>query len=194
MDVHHLRAREITNVVALGGTTVRSATFDLLARLGFQTVSISLDREDAGRVATAQAVERAAGAARSPAVLVIDPDRLAPAKDPDAFVREKSEAWSELVSSGACGVTWRALEFVRGVDSTAPLHVRRRALAEAGGWLGSLPARLSLEQEDAITAVATRCGYSPEAATRSFKARFWTDPSQEHAAPKSHVVNPAPQL
>ncbi|MDX6455026.1 MAG: primase, partial [Gaiellaceae bacterium] len=32
MDVHQLRAREITNVVALGGTTVRSATFDLLAR------------------------------------------------------------------------------------------------------------------------------------------------------------------
>jgi len=59
MDVHHLRAREITNVVALGGTTVRSATFDLLARLGFQTVSISLDRDDAGRVATAQAVEHA---------------------------------------------------------------------------------------------------------------------------------------
>lgn len=194
LDVHHLRARTITNVVALGGTAVRPTTFELLARLGFETISISLDRDDAGRAATAQAVERAARAARSPAVLVIDPDRLAPAKDPDAFVREKPDAWSDLVSSRSCGVKWRALEFARGVDATAPLQERRGALAESGRWLGSLPARLSLEQEDAVSAVAERCGYSAEAARRSFRARFWTEPSQECAATVSRVVNAAPQL
>jgi hypothetical protein len=194
LDVHHLRGLAVSNVAALGGTAIRSATFERLARNGFETVSISLDRDDAGRAATARAVERAALAAGSPSVLVIDPDRLAPAKDPDAFVREKSDAWLELVSSRSCGVTWRALEFVRGIDATSPLHERRRALAEAGSWLGSLPARLSLEQEDAVSAVAERCGYSAEAATRSFRARFWADRSQERAASKSHVVNEAPQL
>ena len=55
---------------------------------------------------------------------------------------------------------------------TAP---RRDALLsralEAG--LGALPARLSLEQEDAIGQVADRCGYSTAAVERAFRARFW---------------------
>ena len=59
------------------------------------------------------------------------------------------------------------------------------ALARAGAWLGSLPARYALEQEDAVRAVSQSCGYSPEAVERAFRARFWTeksprlDPKQE---------------
>ncbi|MGH2845537.1 MAG: hypothetical protein ACRDL0_05875, partial [Thermoleophilaceae bacterium] len=52
------------------------------------------------------------------------------------------------------------------------------ALARAGAWLGTLPPRLSLEQEDAVTVVAERSGYSPEATQRAFRARYWP----EHAA------------
>jgi len=178
LDVHHFRARQITNVVALGGTAVRPATFEHLARAGFESITISLDRDEAGRAATARAVEHAADAALSPAVYVIDPDQLAPSKDPDAFVRERAEDWPSIVESRMCGVVWRALEFARGVAPANPPEARRHALAAAGAWLGALPPRLSLEQEDAIGVVAERCGYSPEAAARTFKARFWRDLSR----------------
>jgi hypothetical protein len=109
---------------------------------------------------------------------VVDPDQLAPAKDPDAFVRERAQDWPSVIESRTCGVVWRALEFARGIHSASPPHARRRSLAAAGEWLGSLPPRLSLEQEDAVQAVAERCGYSPEAAARTFRARFWGDLSR----------------
>jgi hypothetical protein len=191
LDVHHLRARQVTNVAALGGTAVRPATFERLARSGFETVTICLDRDEAGRAATAQAVERAGDAGSSPAVFVIDPDQLAPAKDPDAFVRERRDDWLKLVGSRTCGVVWRALEFTRGVEPSSPVDDRRGALAAAGTWLGSLPARLSLEQEDAVRAVAGRCGYSAEATARAFTARFWRDRSQ---AREPADVTTAPRL
>ncbi|MDQ3163382.1 MAG: hypothetical protein M3Q92_11225, partial [Actinomycetota bacterium] len=49
------------------------------------------------------------------------------------------------------------------------------ALSRAGEWLGSLPARLSLEQEDAVGVISERCGYSPPAVRRAFQARFWVE-------------------
>jgi DNA primase len=136
--------------------------------------TIGLDRDEAGRAATAHAVERAAGAASSPAVYVVDPDELAPAKDPDEFVRDRAQDWPAVVENRTCGVVWRAREFARDIDSASPVAARRRALASAGVWLGSLPPRWSLEQEDAVRAVAEQCGYSPEAAARAFAARFWS--------------------
>jgi hypothetical protein len=181
LDVHHLRSRGIKNVVALGGTAVRPTTFERLARLGFESVSLSLDRDDAGRAATARAVEGAARASNSPAVFAIDPDHLGAAKDPDAFVRESPEAWSDLLSTRSCGIVWRALEFTRAVEPTSAERDRRDALATAGAWLGSLPARLSLEQEDGVRAVAEQCGYTPDAVARAFRARFWSSPEPTQA-------------
>jgi hypothetical protein len=55
---------------------------------------------------------------------------------------------------------------------SAPV-ARREALARAGAWLGTLTARLSLEQEDAVHVVAEASGYSPAAVERAFRARFW---------------------
>ena len=52
--------------------------------------------------------------------------------------------------------------------------VRKLALTRAGKWLGTLPARLALEPEDAIHAIAKQCGYTPEAVARSFRARYWS--------------------
>ena len=57
-----------------------------------------------------------------------------------------------------------------------PLHSpqRREALARAGAWLGSLPPRLALEQEDAVERVAERCGYCARGCDCArFRARFW---------------------
>jgi Toprim-like len=180
LDVHHLRARGVTNVAALGGTGTRSELFDRLAQLGFDSVTLCLDRDAAGRDATTKAVEHVGRAGRSPAILVVDPERLGDAKDPDALVRKLGvEAWHELLATRSCGITWRALAFARGVGLSSAAHERREALACAGAWLGSLPPRLALEQEDAVRAVAVRCGYSEAAVERAFRARFWAEPRRD---------------
>ena len=175
-DYHQLAARGIENVAALGGTSTSPATFERLSQLGVATVVLCLDNDVAGRVGTARAVENAARASRSPAVYVIGSDRLGAAKDPDELVRVGGvAAWQALLGARECGVAWRAKEIAGDVAPDAALAQRREALARAGGWLGTLPARLALEQEDAVHAVAQSCGYSPEAVGRAFRARFFRD-------------------
>jgi DNA primase len=179
LDVHHLRSRGVTNVVALGGTGTRAALFERLAHLGFERVTLCLDRDAAGRAATSRAVENAARAPASPPIYVVDSERLAPGKDPDDFVRQNgADAWGELSRDGVCGVTWRALEFVAAIEPKSSTGERREGLARAGAWLGTLPPRLALEQEDALRLVAERCGYSIPAVERTFRARFWREPSR----------------
>ena len=103
--------------------------------------------------------------------------RLGDAKDPDGFVREHGLArFRDLVDGAVCAVTWHALELTGNTSPDDPVEQRREALRRAGRWLGSLPARLSLEQEDAIGHVADRCGYSRVAVERTFRARFWDSP------------------
>lgn len=173
-DLLQLRARGFANVAALGGTAARLELFERLARQRIETVTLCLDNDPAGRTATARAAEQAARAKRSPAILVLDPRGLAPAKDPDAFIRTSGvEAWQALLERRECGVAWRALELLGDTNRDSSTTVRREALARAGAWLGSLPARLTLEQEDAVTGVAERCGYTPEAVQRAFRARYW---------------------
>jgi DNA primase len=100
-DVHQLRACAIPNIAALGGTSVRPQTFELLHRLGIEAVTLCLDNDEAGRGATARAVENAARARQSPDVYVIDPERLARANDPDELVRQRGvAAWRDLVKAG----------------------------------------------------------------------------------------------
>jgi DNA primase len=67
-DLHQLRARGIDNVAALGGTSIRPQTFERLHRLGVDIVTLCLDNDEAGRTATARAVEHSARARRSPEV------------------------------------------------------------------------------------------------------------------------------
>jgi hypothetical protein len=178
-DLHTLRANGIENVAALGGVGIASSTFERLSRLGVEEVTLYLDRDEAGRTASARAVEHAARAGRSPAVFVVDPERLAPENDPDAFVRRRGiDAWSTLVETRECGIAWRTGELLQCITPESPLAMRRAALARAGSWLGTLPPRLALEQEDAVGAAADRCGYSPPAVERTFRARFWGDPEQ----------------
>jgi hypothetical protein len=110
---------------------------------------------------------------------VVDPEGIAPAGDPDEFVRERGPAaWRELVSTRTCGIAWCAHELATAVSRDSPVPKRRAALARAGRWLGTLPPRLALEQEDAVRAVAELCGYTPEAVERSFRARYWSRPHE----------------
>ena len=174
LDLHQLRAHGINNVAALGGTAIAPNTFERLHRLGIETVTLCLDNDDAGRTATARAVEHATRACQSPDIYVIDANQLALAKDPDEVVRSRGpQAWHELIATRACGITWRA-NALADATRESPEHERRSALLRAGRWLGTLPPRFALEQEDALRAVAERCGYSSAAVERAFRARYWS--------------------
>jgi DNA primase len=187
IDLHQLRAHGINNVAALGGTSTSPRTFERLHQLGIELVTLCLDNDDAGRAAAARAVEHSARARRSPDLFVIDPEHLAPAKDPDELVRELGpHAWEKLIRARTCGIAWRAHELA-AVTRHSPAPERRTALARAGRWLGALPPRLALEQEDAIRVVAEQCGYSGEAVTRSFRARFWDAPQRERQPARSRT-------
>ena len=83
------------------------------------------------------------------------------------------EALGAAIATRRCGFVWRALELLEDVEPEANLERRKQALARAGEWLGALPPRLALEQEDALAAVAERCGYSVEAVQRRFRTRYW---------------------
>lgn len=175
LDVHQLRAHGIANVAALGGTGAQAQTFEQLVYLGVERLTLCLDRDAPGRTAAERAIERAVRASRSPTLLILDPKHLAPSKDPDAFVRVRgTEAWHEVLGKRECAIIWRARELLAGVTPQSPRLDRRDAIMRAAGWLAALPARYSLEQEDAVRAVAERCGYSPDAVERAFRARFWS--------------------
>jgi DNA primase len=174
LDVHHLRARGIANVAALGGTALAPEVLQLLARRGIETVTLCLDRDEPGRRATERVVAAASQADESPRILAVDPEGLAPANDPDELVRTGGlEALRAAIATRKCGFVWRALELLEDVEPDANLERRKQALARAGEWLGALPPRLALEQEDALAAVAERCGYSVEAVQRRFRTRYW---------------------
>ena len=97
-------------------------------------------------------------------------------KDPDAFVqRHGIHRFRALVDGASCAIDWRARELIRGVSPSDDVATRRAALARAGEWLGGLPARYALEQEDAVRHVADQCGYSRVAVERAFRARFWRE-------------------
>jgi DNA primase len=179
-DLLQLRGHGIDNCAALGGAAINPRTFEQLIRLGVERVTLCLDRDAAGRAASARAVENAARAGRSPAVSVVDPERLAPAKDPDEVIRTTGvSAWDAVLATRQCGVAWRANELLGEVTASSDQDARRHALERVGSWLGTLPPRLALEQEDALRQVSERCDYSAPAVERAFRARFWQSPGLE---------------
>jgi len=176
IDFHQLRARGFENVAALGGTSTSPRMFERLSSLGVQGVTLCLDNDGAGCAATARAVENSARAQVSPAVYVVSPEHLDEVKDPDAFVQSRgNDSWRTLLTKRECGIGWRARQLVADVEPNGPVDKRRARLSRAGEWLGTLPARLSLEQEDAVRLISERCGYSAPAVQRSFRARFWRE-------------------
>lgn len=174
IDVHHLRVKGFPPVAAIGGARVQPESLRRFGRLGIDSVVLALDNDESGRDGTVRAVERITRLTDAPTLRVLDPERLGDLKDPDGFVREHGVAhFATLVAEADCAVGWRAHEFVHGITADSEARRRRAALARAGNWLGTLPARYALEQEDAIRQVADRCGYSREAVQRAFHSRFW---------------------
>lgn len=174
IDVHHLRSKGFPSVAAIGGARVQPETLRRFGRFGIDSVVLALDNDASGREGTARAVERITRLTDAPTLRVLDPAHLGDSKDPDAFVREHGvRSFGALVIDADCAVGWRAREFVDGITPESDAQRRRAALARAGSWLGALPPRYALEQEDAIRQVAERCGYSRDAVARAFRARFW---------------------
>lgn len=174
IDVHHLRAHGYPNIAAVGGARLSASMLTRLGPQGIESVALAFDNDPAGRDGVARAVKDVSRAHVAPALRVVEPRLLGDAKDPDGFVREHGLArFRDLVDGAACAVTWHALELTGNTSPDDPVQQRREGLARAGRWLGSLPARLALEQEDAIRQVADRCGYSRAAVQRAFHARYW---------------------
>lgn len=174
IDVHHLHAKGVPNVAAVGGARLSPDLIPRIGRLGFDTIVLAFDNDVAGREGISRAVESASRAKEAPTLRVLEPKQLGESKDPDAFVREHGiEKFRTLLDHADCAISWHALELTRGVTPQHDAPLRRAALARAGNWLGTLPARLSLEQEDAVRRVADQAGYSRAAVERSFRARFW---------------------
>jgi phage/plasmid-like protein (TIGR03299 family) len=182
LDVHQLRAHGVAHAAALGGTSMAANVFERLHRLGVEAVTLCFDNDDAGRAATTRAVENSVRARSSPDLYVVDPARLGAASDPDEYVsRLGPSRWRDLLEGRSCGIVWRARD-IAAATRDEPASVRRIALARAGRWLGALPPRLAVEQEDALRAVADTCGYSAPAVERAFRARFWREPPRRDLA------------
>ncbi len=180
IDVHTLRSEGMLNVAAVGGARVSPGALTRLSRLGFDLVVLAFDNDIAGRDGTSAAVDIVSRSSTAPALSVLDPDLLTSSKDPDAFVREHGIArFRTLIEQSDCAIGWRASALIGDVTPESDPRDRRAALARAGEWLGTLPARLALQQEDAVRQVANQCGYSSAAVERAFRARFWDTHQQE---------------
>ena len=172
IDFHQLRARGFENVAALGGTSTSPQTFERLSRLGVETVTLCLDNDDAGsrRDGARRRELGARTAAARPSTW------SAPSVSARRRIRTRSsgaqgtDAWRDTARDRECGIGWRARELVAGCRRPMdPLAERRDALGRAGEWLGTLPPRLALEQEDAVRVVAERCGYYAERSSAPFE-------------------------
>jgi DNA primase len=174
VDVHHLRARGIANVAAIGSARIQPDKLARLCKHGIETVTLALDNDESGRDALAGTIDRTSRLERAPALRVIPPAQFGDAKDPDEYVRTHGvDRLRELVRDAECGVTWRTFDRMRHLEPDSPQRDRRAALEDVGKWLGTLPARVALEVEDAIWAASERAGYDPKAVQRAFHAKFW---------------------
>ena len=174
LDVHQLRTRGITNVAALGSTSARPETFERLDRLGIQSVVLALDNDQPGRRATVRAIDAAHRATQAPEIRLIAPEHYGEHKDPGEHLDAHGpDALLNLIREAEDAIAWRTRDLL-GPDHTRTTDSSRRAaLNRAGRWLATLPARLALEQEDAIKLAANATGYDPATVTRAFHARYW---------------------
>ena len=155
IDVHHLRSKGFPSVAAIGGARVQPEALRRFGRLGIDSVVLALDNDASGRDGTVRAVERITRRRTHPLFACSIPSGSATRRIPTRSCREHGvTSFGALVAEADCAVSWRAREFVNGITPDSEARRRRAALARAGNWLGTLPPRYALEQEDAIRQVA----------------------------------------
>jgi DNA primase len=160
-DVHQLRSHGVENVVALGGTGIQADAVERLYRLGVEKLTLCLDNDEPGRAAVTRIVEQAVRARQCPALVVIDPERLGSAKDPDAYVLARGvAAWRALLEERKCAIGWRVSEFLVGLNDFSPRkRGEQRSHGQALGlgrfrlgWRWSRKTPLGRSRRDAATA------------------------------------------
>src|SRR5262245_28200610 len=72
IDVHRLRTHGLSNVAAVGGARVQPEALLRMDRLGFESVVLALDNDDAGREGMSRAIERVTRSDRAPALRVLE--------------------------------------------------------------------------------------------------------------------------
>ena len=170
-----LAERPVGRIISLDRRVARM--FERLHRRGIDNVTLCRDNDDAGRAAAVRAVEQSAPARQSPDLYVIEPERLAPAKDPDdgpramtsrmARTARHPSMWNRMESSRACGRSHSRLA-----------HTEPSRLASGGRCPPPLT-RLALEQEDVLGASGVSMRPSRKAVEPAFEARFTREPRIE---------------
>ena len=73
IDVYNLRANGLTNAAPVGGARVQPEALIRLGRLGFESVVLAFDNDEAGREGMSRAIERVTRSDKAPAVRVLEP-------------------------------------------------------------------------------------------------------------------------
>ena len=167
------------NVAAIGGARLQPAAISHLTRAGVDSVVLAFDNDAAGRDGISRAVEAFSRAQEAPAMRVVEPTDSGIEGSRRVCAEAGDRQFPRAVEHAECGVTWRAIELTGQVNVHDVPNSRRAALARAGEWLGTLPARLSLEQEDAFRIVADSCGYSAPAVERFFPGSLRIEPARK---------------
>jgi DNA primase len=187
LDVHILRANGIQDVAALGGTATSARLFEQLAAHGISDVTLALDNDPAGVAATHRATDSAIRADRSPRVWVIDPDLSDNAKDPGEIIQRRGPgAWERTAAAPVCGITAYAVELAGPISTWETEPGRRAGLARATACLATLHPRHSVEQAQALDAVADTLDFDIAAVRRTFRAHHWQQ-GQERAVPQQGI-------
>jgi len=142
LDVVGLHALGFSNVAAIGGAggDMTSDKWKGLAAFGVSRVVLALDNDEAGRAGTLKALEnvrKVRNGGNVPVVDVLQPELLAPYKDPDELVREKElDAFRELLKHKETASKYIARSLVekyrpRGewIDGTAKADLMNAAMA-----------------------------------------------------------------
>ena len=107
-DAEYLRALGMKNIVALGTVAFSNKYMQGLLEKGVRRIVLSLDRDIISQAGQINTLATATNLAGSPVrVFVIDPNKLAPHKDPDELVKAQGlPAFQALVDSAESAAKW----------------------------------------------------------------------------------------
>lgn len=166
LDPFLLQARGFPNVAAIGGSgkELSASRWEALALLGVRSVTLALDRDEAGLSGTLAAVENASKGRNVPKVYVVDPRSLGDAKDPAELVAARGlEAFRGLLEKRRAAAVYAGEVLLQDVTPESPDPKRREAVDRVLGLVEKLRgAEAGLDREDLLRLAVERTGYSLE--------------------------------
>ena len=138
MDAYCARAREIANVISIGGAggEMNATRWDVLARQGVHSVTLLLDNDDGGHNGIQPALAHAHEAEQAPEVYVLDPSELGEAKDLDELItRSGPEAAKELFKKRQPAAVWQGKQHLDGITPETHEAAKREALNSLADYI-----------------------------------------------------------